>query len=95
MMSLQDIVIEAEYRTLSVDMANDFYIPLLREAILYKRAVGFFSSSALASIAPGLFEIYKNKGKIRLVASPNLSDDDIQAIEDGYKQRDEVIADAL
>ena len=29
MMSLQDIVIEAEYRTLSVDMANDFYIPLL------------------------------------------------------------------
>ena len=25
MMSLQDIVIEAEYRTLSVDMANDFY----------------------------------------------------------------------
>ena len=49
MMSLQDIVIEAEYRTLSVDMANDFYIPLLREAILYKRAVGFFSSSALGS----------------------------------------------
>lgn len=94
-MSLQDIVIEVEYRTLSVDMANDFYIPLLREAILYKRAVGFFSSSALASIAPGLFEIYKNKGKIRLVASPNLSDDDIQAIENGYKQRDEIIADAL
>ena len=63
MMSLQDIVIEAEYRTLSFDMANDFYIPLLREAVLYKRAVGFFSSSALAAIAPGLLKFIKIMGK--------------------------------
>lgn len=53
-MSLRDIQIDSEYRTLSCDMANDFYIPMLGEAILYKIAVGFFSSSALAAISAGV-----------------------------------------
>lgn len=35
-MSLRDIQIDSEYRTLSCDMANDFYIPMLGEAICTK-----------------------------------------------------------
>ena len=94
-MSLQDIKIDSEYRTLSCDMANDFYIPMLGEAILYKRAVGFFSSSALASISAGIYELYENGGKIQLIASPKLSPEDIEAINDGYQQREEIIKGAL
>lgn len=94
-MSLRDIQIDSEYRTLSCDMANDFYIPMLGEAILYKRAVGFFSSSALASISAGIYELYENGGKIQLIASPKLSPEDIEAINDGYQQREEIIKGAL
>lgn len=94
-MSLRDIQIDSEYRTLSCDMANDFYIPMLGEAILYKRAVGFFSSSALAAISAGIYELYENGGKIQLIASPRLSPEDIEAINDGYQQREEIIKGAL
>lgn len=94
-MSLRDIQIDSEYRTLSCDMANDFYIPMLGEAILYKRAVGFFSSSALAAISVGIYELYENGGKIQLIASPRLSPEDIEAINDGYQQREEIIKGAL
>lgn len=94
-MSLLDIQIDSEYRTLSCDMANDFYIPMLGEAILYKRAVGFFSSSALAAISAGIYELYENGGKIQLIASPRLSPEDIEAINDGYQQREEIIKGAL
>lgn len=94
-MSLRDIQIDSEYRTLSCDMANDFYIPMLGEAILYKRAVGFFSSSALAAISAGIYELYENGGKIQLIASPRLSSEDIEAINDGYQQREEIIKGAL
>lgn len=94
-MSLRDIQIDSEYRTLSCDMANDFYIPMLGEAILYKRAVGFFSSSALAAISAGIYELYENGGKIQLIASPRLSSEDIEAINDGYQQREEIIRGAL
>ena len=94
-MSLRDIQIDSEYRTLSCDMANDFYIPMLGEAILYKRAVGFFSSSALAAISAGIYELYENGGKIQLIASPRLSLEDIEAINDGYQKREEIIKGAL
>lgn len=94
-MSLRDIQIDSEYRTLSCDMANDFYIPMLGEAIFYKRAVGFFSSSALAAISAGIYELYENGGKIQLIASPRLSLEDIEAINDGYQKREEIIKGAL
>ena len=45
------VKIEKEYRNLSTDVIKDFYIPVLRETVIYKRAVGFFNSSALYEIA--------------------------------------------
>ena len=46
-MSLQDVSIKNEYRSLIDTVVQDFYIPLLERAMVYKRAVGFFSSSSL------------------------------------------------
>ena len=43
-MSFKDLKIEDNYDTESDDLLNDFYIPVLSEAIVYYRAVGFFSS---------------------------------------------------
>lgn len=90
-MSLKDLDIEEEYRSSYDDIIDKFYIPLLKESISYKRAVGFFSSSALSEIARGISIFAKNGGKIKLIASPKLSEKDITDIELGYRLRDEVI----
>ena len=90
-MSFKDIPIKKEYRSLIDNIVKDFYCPVLRESILYKRAVGFFSSTALADISKGLSKLVDNGGKIELVASPHISNDDWEAIKAGYKSRDEII----
>lgn len=83
--------IKKEYRSFSDEIVNTFYIPLLKNATLYRRAVGFFSSSALIEISYGIVELLKNGGHIQLIASPRLQKDDIDAIAKGYSERNTVI----
>lgn len=94
-MALNDLSVKKEYRNLSCDIVHDFYIPVISEAISYKRAVGFFSSAALYEIAVGIKNLVQNGGKIQLIASPHLSEEDIEAIRLGYEKRDEIIARAI
>ena len=94
-MGLQDVELKKEYRSLRDNVPRDFYVPLLKLANLYQRAVGYFSSTALSVITPGLCAFIRNGGKIQIVASPKLSEDDIEAIEKGYKERNEVFQEAL
>lgn len=94
-MSLKDHRIKSEYRSLIDNVVQDFYLPLLHEANMYKRAVGFFSSSSLVEISKGIGDMAKNGGKIEIIASPYLSDDDINAIKTGYENRNKIIEQAL
>lgn len=94
-MGLCDIDVKSEYRSLLDNVAKDFYIPLLSCAKTYKRAVGFFSSSALIEISKGISALAQNGGTIQLVASPYLSDQDVDAIRKGYEQRDSVVKKAI
>lgn len=94
-MSLKDKKIKSEYRSLIDNVVQDFYIPLLHESIYYKRAVGFFSSSSLVEISKGIADMAKDGGKIDIIASPYLSDDDIRAIKEGYENRQKIIENAL
>lgn len=94
-MSLLDVNLKQEYRSPRDNIVNDFYIPLLKESILYKRSVGFFSSSSLLEISYGISNLINNNGKIQLIASPNLSEEDIEAINKGYELRENIIERAL
>lgn len=94
-MSFQEHAIKTEYRSLIDNVVQKFYLPLLKEAVSYKRAVGFFSSSSLIEISKGIADLASRGGRIQIVASPYLSDDDIEAIKKGYADRDEVIEAAL
>ena len=91
-MSLQDINIQDHYRSDRHNLIKDFYIPCLSETTLYSRAVGYFSSTSIVAVAQGLAALIDGGGKMRLVASPCLSPEDIEAIEKGLKQREEVIS---
>ena len=94
-MSFQDHTVKTEYRSLIDNVVQKFYVPLLKEAVSYKRAVGFFSSSSLIEISKGIADLACRGGRIQIVASPYLSDDDIEAIKKGYADRDEIIEAAL
>jgi DNA phosphorothioation system restriction enzyme len=93
--SLQDLTIQDEYRSSECDIVEDFYIPCLEQATVYNRAVGFFSSSSMACVAQGLTAFVRSGGQMRLVTSPKLSEEDVQAIEQGLKKREQVIESAL
>lgn len=94
-MGLKDHKVKSEYRSLIDNVVQDFYIPLLKDAVSYKRAVGFFSSSSLVEISKGIAGMAAESGKIQIVASPYLSDEDIDAIRHGYEDRNKIIERAL
>lgn len=85
-LDLKDTLKES-YRTPD-NIVEDFYIPLLSNAKKYDRAVGFFSSSVLIELSKGLINLVKNGGKMRLITSPKLREQDIQAMKDGYDKRE-------
>lgn len=90
-MSLLDVDLKKEYRSPRDNIVNGFYIPLLKQSILYKRSVGFFSSSSLLELSYGITNLINNNGKIQLIASPNLSAEDIEAINKGYETREDIV----
>lgn len=90
-MGLRDIKLKLEYRSPESDMAKDFYIPLLKNADLYRRSIGFFSSASLLDISIGIADLARRGGHIQMIASPRLSEEDIDAIDKGYAERNALI----
>lgn len=94
-MSFRDLKLEKRYRTKKCNIINEFYLPVLNQTKKYKRAVGFFSSSALYELAEGINSgIIQNHGHIQLIVSPRLTAEDVIAIKEGYDRR-AAIEDAL
>lgn len=89
-MNFKDIPIDISYISVGEDSFSKILNPLLTYTKIYKRSVGFFSSSALSFISDGLLEMARNGGKIYLATSPRLSDDDIFAIQNGYADRENI-----
>ena len=56
-MSFKNHNISLRYRSDVNNMPKDVLIPILRETVIYKRAVGFFSTSALVTLSAGLFDM--------------------------------------
>lgn len=87
-MNYRDIPLEISYKSVGEDTFSHILNPLLTCTKIYKRSVGFFSSSALNFIGDGILELARNGGKIYLATSPQLSDEDILAIQSGYEARE-------
>ncbi|MFN8579275.1 MAG: helicase-related protein [Candidatus Sericytochromatia bacterium] len=87
-MNLKEHNWKIRYNNDEDDLINDFYIPALSCAVSYDRKAGFFSSSALAIASKGVAQLIKNNGKMRLLVSHHLSEEDVGALERGYKLKD-------
>lgn len=87
-MSLKDTNIKHSYISYGDDgIAKALLVPALKNAKEYKRSVGFFSSGALKILVDGIAALVRNNGKILLIASPRLSEDDVTTISVGYDLR--------
>lgn len=84
-----------EYRVPRNDIIGEFYIPLLENATNYKRSVGYFSSDALIQLSYGIGKLIENGGKISLIVSPNIQEEDYKAINEGYELRNKIVEKSL
>lgn len=92
---LREVEWETHYETGYHDLVDDFYVPALSRAVQYDRKAGFFSSDALAVAAAGVARLLKRGGRMRLLVGVRLSEQDARAIAEGYRRREEVIAESL
>ncbi len=90
-----EIPIKRKYRSNENNIPRDFMIPMLQNAKMYRRAVGYFSTTSLVNLSVGLTALAQRGGRIDVVCSPNLSPEDIDAINCGYKTREKAFLHAL
>lgn len=86
-MALRDLPFKKAYHKPEDDIAAAFYLPAVAAATQYDRAVGFFSSSIYLLAWPSLKRFVASGGRMRLICSPVLSDQDHAALRDGYSDR--------
>lgn len=82
-MALKDLEITTSYESSEskTQLMDEFYNPVLEQAQRYYRIAGFFSSTALAVAAKGIAGLVKNEGRMYLLISPELSEEDYQTIQ--------------
>ncbi|MDB4542408.1 DEAD/DEAH box helicase family protein [Pseudomonadales bacterium] len=79
-MALNDIELPSSITTGYEDPVNDFFVPTLKESIIFDVAVGYFTSGWLRDAAEGIAEFAINGGKSRWVISPELNEEDAKRI---------------
>lgn len=84
---MPDLQIETSYRSDRNQVLHNFHIPCLEQSTSYDRAAGYFTSASLSLAATGLSRLIQRDGRMRLVASPCLNEEDGEAIREGYEQR--------
>ena len=72
------------------DIVNEFFNPILKEAVKYDRTSAYFSAKAFALYGQGLEYFKSKKSKYRLIISKDISENDFNEIKKGYQLRDEV-----
>ncbi|MCM3398212.1 DEAD/DEAH box helicase family protein [Oceanobacillus profundus] len=90
-MDFKSLRLLREYRTGNNDVISDFFVPVLEKSREYNRAVGYFTTDALINLSEGIIGLIKNKGKIKVIASPHLLESDMQSFVMGSKINDKIV----
>lgn len=84
MISFKEFSFLPGYTKTRNDVYKEFYEPCMKNAVKYDRITGYFGSSVFVVISRALKEFILNDGKIRIICSPVLTEEDTQAIIEGY-----------
>jgi len=88
-MGLRDLVLPAQMSKGADDIAGDFYLPSMRQALVYDRVAGYFSSAVYLLAWPALRGFADRGGRIRIICSPSLARTDVEGLDLGYRARSE------
>ena len=86
-MAITDLKLKNIYRNSDDKILEDLVIPLLKQSKNYYRGVGFFNSNWIKLVTKGIESIIQRDGKIFLITSPKLSEEDWNAIKIGNKAK--------
>ena len=84
---LRDLKLKPSYFKTRNELYNDFYKPIMEESSEYFRITGYFGSSVLLVLNESIKDYVLKRGKIKIVCSPNLTDEDINSIFQGYEDK--------
>jgi|APSaa5957512622_1039677.scaffolds.fasta_scaffold06119_2 superfamily II DNA or RNA helicase len=73
--------IKLNYSTANDNVAEEFYIPVLKEAIKHDIAVGYFTTNGLLMILQGIEGLVKNNGKMRILIGDPLTQEEYDALD--------------
>ena len=88
--NLSDHAWKLSYNTEFGNPVSEFYEPALSCAVRYDRITGYFSANTLALVARGMQNFVSRNGKMRLLVSVQLDEEDAKAIQRGYELRQRV-----
>lgn len=86
------LALDPDYRSDRARIGRDVVGPLLRSAVAYDRAVGFFSSTAFGVLGPALSAFFEEGGQMRLVCSHRLEPRDLPMVARAITERSQVRA---
>jgi superfamily II DNA or RNA helicase len=85
--NLSELSLQTSYHKGRDDIAEAFYLPCMRRASVYDRAVGYFRSTAFVIAWPALRDFVARGGRLQILCSQVLAREDIDALEKGYAAR--------
>lgn len=84
---LNDFDFLGEYCKLDHDVAKEFYMPCMMNAVKYDRISGYFGSTIYIIAWDALKQFIDNGGKMRIMCSPYLYEEDAEAITRGVNAK--------
>ncbi|MBL7001898.1 MAG: DEAD/DEAH box helicase family protein [Nitrosopumilus sp.] len=74
------------------DLIDEFYRPVLSQAVLYQRKSGYFSSTSFVDVFKEIIDLINRNGRIQLITSPNISAEDKQIFLDSVNDPSEILS---
>lgn len=95
-MGLKNLAFLTAYNKAEHNIAEMFYLPCMRNAVQYDRISGYFGSTIFIIAWDALQDFIDNHGTMRIICSPYVSDDDAEALANGYSAKNnETLASSL
>lgn len=81
--------VKLRYVSFESDLVEDFYKPVIKNSVMYKRMAGYFSSSFIEELYDEIKHAEKNNAfKFEIICSPELSENDKESIQKGYEHKE-------
>lgn len=86
-MDLTKFNFKTDYNKATDDIASDFYLPCMENARKYDRVSGYFGSTIYIIAWDAIKAFIANSGKMRIICSPYIINNDKDALTEGYTAR--------